>query len=127
MKKILILTIILFNSIISYSQSSFQRGYEMSVGLREEVTDTVVWIIENKETDVLIAYDTDKITIFSGKTQIYRNIKPLLSNEQTSTWLMVDNDGGKCHVEFGIYSEKKIMYLKIEYIDTIIIYLTKPN
>ena len=40
---------------------------------------------------------------------------------------MVDDKGLKCYLYVGVHKETKLSYLKIEYVDAVILYFTKPN
>ncbi len=127
MKKILLSVLITLCSLISYSQNVFQKAYDASIGTREDVSSPVEWYVKNKEVDILICYEDDKVKIFADETKIYRSIKVVEDNEDYTNWLMVDDKGLKCYLSVGVHKETKLSYLKIEYVDTVILYFTKPN
>jgi hypothetical protein len=127
MKKILLSVLITLCSLISYSQNVFQKAYDASIGTREDVNSPVEWYIKNKEVDIVICYEDDKVKIFADETKTYRSIKLIEDNEEYTNWLMVDDKGLKCYLSVEVHKETKLSYLKIEYVDTVILYFTKPN
>ena len=127
MKKLLLSVLITLCSLISYSQNVFQKAYDASIATREDVSSPLEWYVKNKEVDILICYEDDKVKIFADETKTYRSIKLVLDNQDVTTWLMVDEKGLKCHLSVGVHQETKLSYLKIEYVDAVILYLTKPN
>ena len=127
MKKILLSVLITLCSLISYSQNVFQKAYDASIGTREDVNSPVEWYVKNKEVDIVICYEDDKVKIFADETKTYRSIKVVKDNEDYTNWLMVDDKGLKCFLSVGVHKETKLSYLKIEYVDTVILYFTKPN
>ncbi len=127
MKKILLSVLITLCSLISYSQNVFQKAYDASIGTREDVNSPVEWYVKNKEVDIVICYEDDKVKIFADETKTYRSIKVVKDNEDYTNWLMVDDNGLKCFLSVGVHKETKLSYLKIEYVDTVILYFTKPN
>ena len=127
MKKILLSVLITLCSLISYSQNVFQRAYDASIGTREDVNSPVEWYVKNKEVNIVICYEDDKVKIFADETKTYRSIKLIEDNEEYTNWLMVDDKGLKCYLSVGVHKETKLSYLKIEYVDTVILYFTKPN
>jgi hypothetical protein len=76
---------------------------------------------------IVICYEDDKVKIFADETKTYRSIKLIEDNEEYTNWLMVDDKGLKCYLSVGVHKETKLSYLKIEYVDTVILYFTKPN
>jgi hypothetical protein len=127
MKKILLSVLIILCSLISYSQNVFQKAYDASIGTREDVNSPVEWYVKNKEVNIVICYEDDKVKIFADETKTYRSIKLIEDNEEYTNWLMVDDKGLKCYLSVGVHKETKLSYLKIEYVDTVILYFTKPN
>jgi hypothetical protein len=127
MKKIFLSVLITLCSLISISQPVFQKAYDGSFGVRQDVNSPVEWYEKNKTVDILICFEDDKITIFSKETQIYRLLKQVDEDKNCITWLMVDEKGLKCNVNSGLHQETKLLYLKIEYSDAVILYFTKPN
>jgi hypothetical protein len=127
MKKILLSVLITLCSLISYSQNVFQKAYDASIGTREDVNSPVEWYVKNKEVNIVICYEDDKVKIFADETKTYRSIKLIEDNEEYTNWLMVDDKGLKCFLSVGVHKETKLSYLKIEYVDTVILYFTKPN
>ena len=127
MKKILLSVLITLCSLISYSQNVFQKAYDASIGTREDVNSPVEWYVKNKEVNIVICYEDDKVKIFADETKTYRSIKLIEDNEDYTNWLMVDDKGLKCYLSVGVHKETKLSYLKIEYVDTVILYFTKPN
>ena len=127
MKKILLSVLITLCSLISYSQNVFQKAYDASIGTREDVNSPVEWYVKNKEVNIVICYEEDKVKIFADETKTYRSIKLIEDNEEYTNWLMVDDKGLKCFLSVGVHKETKLSYLKIEYVDTVILYFTKPN
>lgn len=127
MKKLLLSVLITLCSLISYSQNVFQKAYDASIATREDVNSPLEWYAKNKEVDILICYEDDKVKIFADETKTYRSIKLVVDNQDVTTWLMVDEKGTKCHLSVGVHQETKLSYLKIEYVDAVILYLTKPN
>ena len=127
MKKIFLSVLITLFSLISISQPVFQKAYDGSFGVRQDVNSPVEWYEKNKTLDILICFEDDKITIFSKETQIYRLLKQVDEDKNGITWLMVDEKGLKCNVNSGLHQETKLLYLKIEYSDAVILYFTKPN
>ena len=83
--------------------------------------------VKNKEVDIVICYEDDKVKIFADETKTYRSIKVVEDNEDYTNWLMVDDKGLKCYLYVGVHKETKLSYLKIEYVDAVILYFTKPN
>ena len=75
MKKILLSVLITLCSLISYSQNVFQKAYDASIGTREDASSPVEWYVKNKEVDILICYENDKVKIFADETKTYRLIK----------------------------------------------------
>ena len=127
MKKIFLSVLITLCSLISYSQNVFQKAYDASIGTREDVNSPVEWYVKNKEVNIVICYEDDKVKIFADETKTYRSIKLIEDNEEYTNWLMVDDKGLKCYLSVGVHKETKLSYLKIEYVDTVILYFTKPN
>jgi len=127
MKKLVLSVLITLCSLISYSQNVFQKAYDASIATREDVSSPLEWYVKNKEVDILICYEDDKVKIFADETKTYRSIKLVVDNQDVTTWLMADDKGSKCHLSVGVHKETKLSYLKIEYVDAVILYLTKPN
>jgi len=127
MKKLVLSVLITLCSLISYSQNVFQKAYDASIATREDVSSPLEWYVKNKEVDILICYEDDKVKIFADETKTYRSIKLVVDNQDVTTWLMADDKGLKCHLSVGVHKETKLSYLKIEYVDAVILYLTKPN
>jgi hypothetical protein len=127
MKKILLSVLLTLCSLIIFSQPVFYKAYDISFGTREDADSKIEWIVKNKEVQILIAYEDDKIKVYANETQIYRLVKQVSDLETSSTWLMLDENGKKCNAEIGFHKETKLYYLKIEYTDTVILYFTTPN
>ena len=81
----------------------------------------------SKLQDLVRALRLSKVKIFADETKTYRSIKLIEDNEEYTNWLMVDDKGLKCYLSVGVHKETKLSYLKIEYVDTVILYFTKPN
>ena len=111
MKKILLSVLITLCSLISYSQNVFQKAYDASIGTREDVNSPVEWYVKNKEVDIVICYEDDKVKIFADETKTYRSIKVVEDNEDYTNWLMVDDKGLKCYLYVGVHKETKLSYL----------------
>ena len=127
MKSIILGVTALFASVTAISQPVFQKAYDVSLGTRKDESSQVEWVAKNQVVDILICYEDDKITVYSKEKQTYRLINPTYSNDDYTTWLMIDEKGLKCYASSGVHAETSLMYLKIEYVDVIILYLTKPN
>jgi hypothetical protein len=127
MKNLLLTFLLTLCSLTFYSQPVFYKAYDISFGTRQDIDSQVEWIVKNKEVQILIAYEDDKIKVYANETQIYRMVKQVSSFENSTTWLMLDENGKKCNVEIGFHSETKLHYTKIEYTDTVILYFTIPN
>ena len=116
-----------FSSVTALAQPLFQKGYDLSLAVRKDESSPPEWITKNQVVDVLICYEDDKITVYSKETQIYRMINKVSETEDFATWLMIDGKGLKCHATSGVHRETSLLFLKIEYVDTVILYLTRPN
>jgi hypothetical protein len=127
MKKIFLTFLLIVSFLTIYSQPVFYKAYDISFGTREDLDSPIEWIVKNKEVQILIAYEDDKIKVYANETQIYRMVKQVSSFENSTTWLMLDENGKKCNAEIGFHSETKLHYTKIEYTDTVILYFTIPN
>lgn len=127
MKNLLLTFLLTLCSLTFYSQPVFFKAYDISFGTRVDAQSQIEWIVKNKEVQILIAYEDDKIKVYANETQIYRMVKQVTSFENSTTWLMLDENGKKCNAEIGIHQETKLYYLKIEYTDTVILYFTIPN
>jgi hypothetical protein len=127
MKKYLISFIFVIFTTLSFSQPLFHKAYNTSVGVRENYQSEITWKIKNESTAILVAYSQDKIEIFSNEIHTFRIIKMINSSDTETVWMSLDEDGIKCLVVAGISQNPETLYLKIEYNDFIVIYLTKSD
>ena len=72
MKKIFLSVLLTLCSLIIFSQPVFYKAYDISFGTREDNDSAIEWIVKNKEVQILIAYEDDKIKVYANETQIYR-------------------------------------------------------
>ena len=103
MKKLFLTFLLIVSFLTIYSQPVFYKAYDISVGTREDFDSQVEWIVKNKEVQILIAYEDDKIKVYANETQIYRMVKQVTSFENSTTWLMLDENGKKCNAEIGFH------------------------
>jgi hypothetical protein len=130
MKSFLVGVMALITSMTALGQEGqpvFQKAYDLSMGTRADINSQIEWIAKNQAADVLICYEDDKITVYSKETQTYRVINKTYETDDYATWLAVDKNGRRCTTSAGIHAETKLLFLRIEYVDTVIVYLTKPN
>lgn len=127
MKSLLVGVMALISSMTALGQPVFQKGYDLSMGTRKDIETQIEWVTKNQAVDILICYADEKITIYSKETQTYRTINKTFENDDYATWLAVDQNGLKCSASVGRHAKTNLTYLRIEYLDTIIVYLTNPN
>ena len=125
MKTILTLLLLLITS-TGFSQPTYARSYSFAYGIKDETTGKVDWE-KSIETNVLIKYQGNTITIYSKEEQVYRTIGGGDKLTESTKFLCVDPNGKRCIVYLGHNLETNTLYLLIEYDDISWIYLNVPE
>ena len=125
MKTILTLLLLLITS-TGFSQPTYARSYSFAYGIKDETTGKVDWE-KSIETNVLIKYQGNTITIYSKEEQVYRTIGGGDKLTESTKFLCVDPNGKRCIVYIGHNLETNTLYLLIEYDDMSWIYLNVPE
>ena len=125
MKTILTLLLLLITS-TGFTQPTYARSYSFAYGIKDETTGKVDWE-KSIETNVLIKYHGNTITIYSKEEQVYRTIGGGDKLTESTKFLCVDPDGKRCFTYLGHNLETNTLYLLIEYTDISWIYLTIPE
>ena len=125
MKTILTLLLLLITS-IGFTQPTYARSYSFSYGIKDETTGKVDWE-KSIETNVLIKYHGNTITIYSKEEQVYRTIGGGDKLTESTKFLCVDPNGKRCIIYIGHNLETNTLYLLIEYDDISWIYLNVPE
>ena len=125
MKTILTLLLLLITS-TGFSQPTYARSYSFSYGIKDETTGKVDWE-KSIETNVLIKYQGNTITIYSKEEQVYRTIGGGDKLTESTKFLCVDPNGKRCIIYIGHNLETNTLYLLIEYDDISWIYLNVPE
>jgi len=126
MKKILTVLLLFLLTNYVFSQPEYVRAYSFSVGIRNDSTGKKDWD-KSTNSNVLIKYDGNTITIYSKEEQVYRTISSGEKLDESTKFLCVDPDGKKCYIYIGHNLETNTLYLLIEYGDISWVYLTKPE
>jgi hypothetical protein len=125
MKTILTLLLLLITT-TGFSQPTYARSYSFAYGIKDEITGKVNWE-PSIETNVLIKYQGNTITIYSKDEQVYRTIGGGDKLTESTKFLCVDPNGKRCIVYIGHNLETNTLYLLIEYDDISWIYLNVPE
>jgi len=125
MKTILTLLLLLITT-TGFSQPTYARSYSFAYGVKDESTGKVDWE-KSIETNVLIKYQGNTITIYSKEEQVYRTIGGGDKLTESTKFLCVDPNGKRCIVYIGHNLETNTLYLLIEYDDISWIYLNVPE
>lgn len=125
MKTILTLLLLLITS-TGFSQPTYARSYSFAYGIKDETTGKVDWE-KSIETNVLIKYHGNTITIYSKEEQVYRTIGGGDKLTESTKFLCVDPNGKRCIIYIGHNLETNTLYLLIEYDDMSWIYLNVPE
>jgi hypothetical protein len=125
MKTILTLLLLLITT-TGFSQPTYARSYSFAYGFKDETTGKVDWE-KSIETNVLIKYQGNTITIYSKDEQVYRTIGGGDKLTESTKFLCVDPNGKRCIVYIGHNLETNTLYLLIEYDDISWIYLNVPE
>jgi len=125
MKTILTLLLLLITT-TGFSQPTYARSYSFAYGIKDETTGKVDWE-KSIETNVLIKYQGNTITIYSKEEQVYRTIGGGDKLTESTKFLCVDPNGKRCIVYIGHNLETNTLYLLIEYDDISWIYLNVPE
>ena len=125
MKTILTLLLLLITS-TGFTQPTYARSYSFAYGIKDETTGKVDWE-KSIETNVLIKYQGNTITIYSKEEQVYRTIGGGDKLTESTKFLCVDPNGKRCIVYIGHNLETNTLYLLIEYDDMSWIYLNVPE
>ena len=125
MKTILTLLLLLITS-TGFTQPTYARSYSFAYGIKDETTGKVDWE-KSIETNVLIKYHGNTITIYSKEEQVYRTIGGGDKLTESTKILCVDPNGKRCIVYIGHNLETNTLYLLIEYDDMSWIYLNVPE
>jgi hypothetical protein len=125
MKTILTLLLLLITS-TGFSQPTYARSYSFAYGIKDETTGKVDWE-KSIETNVLIKYQGNTITIYSKEEQVYRTIGGGDKLTESTKFLCVDPNGKRCIIYIGHNLETNTLYLLIEYDDMSWIYLNVPE
>jgi hypothetical protein len=125
MKTILTLLLLLITS-TGFSQPTYARSYSFAYGIKDETTGKVDWE-KSIETNVLIKYHGNTITIYSKEEQVYRTIGGGDKLTESTKFLCVDPNGKRCIIYIGHNLETNTLYLLIEYDDISWIYLNVPE
>jgi len=126
MKKILTIILLLLLTTYGFSQPTYVRSYSFSYGIKNDSTGKVDWS-ESINTNVLIKYLNNTITIYSKDEQVYRTIGGGEKLTESTKFLCVDPDGKRCFTYLGHNLETNTLYLLIEYTDISWIYLNVPE
>ena len=125
MKTILTLLLLLITS-TGFTQPTYARSYSFAYGIKDETTGKVDWE-KSIETNVLIKYHGNTITIYSKEEQVYRTIGGGDKLTESTKFLCVDPNGKRCIIYIGHNLETNTLYLLIEYDDMSWIYLNVPE
>lgn len=125
MKTILTLLLLLITS-TGFTQPTYARSYSFAYGIKDETTGKVDWE-KSIETNVLIKYHGNTITIYSKDEQVYRTIGGGDKLTESTKFLCVDPNGKRCLIYIGHNLETNTLYLLIEYDDISWIYLNVPE
>lgn len=125
MKTILTLLLLLI-TLTGFTQPTYVRAYSFSYGMKDETTRKVDWE-KPIETNLLIKYQENSITVYSKEEQVYRTIGSSDKLEESTKFLCVDSNGKKCIIYIGHNLETNTLYLIIEYDDISWIYLNVPE
>ena len=125
MKTILTLLLLLITS-TGFTQPTYARSYSFAYGIKDETTGKVDWE-KSIETNVLIKYHGNTITIYSKEEQVYRTIGGGDKLTESTKFLCVDSNGKRCIIYIGHNLETNTLYLLIEYDDISWIYLNVPE
>jgi hypothetical protein len=126
MKKILTILLLLLLTSYGFSQPTYVRSYSFSYGIKNNSTGKVDWS-ESINTNVLIKYLNNTITIYSKDEQVYRTIGDGEKLSESTKFLCVDPDDKRCFTYVGHNLETNTLYLLIEYTDISWIYLNVPE
>lgn len=125
MKKIILLTLLLLTSLLSFSQDvGFGRAVELYTGYRD-TNEEIVWNGLPTSVDILIKLENDKVTIFSKEVQVYRVVTKLTDEDLHIAYRMLDSNGQKCNFHIGPSETQGYIFIAIEYSDYAWMYLTK--
>ena len=125
MKTILTLLLLLITS-TGFTQPTYARSYSFAYVFKDETTGKVDWE-KSIETNVLIKYHGNTITIYSKEEQVYRTIGGGDKLTESTKFLCVDPNGKRCIIYIGHNLETNTLYLLIEYDDISWIYLNVPE
>ena len=125
MRTILTLLLLLITS-TGFTQPTYARSYSFAYGIKDETTGKVDWE-KSIETNVLIKYHGNTITIYSKEEQVYRTIGGGDKLTESTKFLCVDPNGKRCIIYIGHNLETNTLYLLIEYDDMSWIYLNVPE
>ena len=125
MRTILTLLLLLITS-TGFTQPTYARSYSFAYGIKDETTGKVDWE-KSIETNVLIKYQGNTITIYSKEEQVYRTIGGGDKLTESTKFLCVDPNGKRCIIYIGHNLETNTLYLLIEYDDMSWIYLNVPE
>ena len=130
MKKLLTLLTFVFFTTIAFSQNvTHLRTFELNYGFRTNSESPISWSEDSKPVDILISVERTKITIYSEKTQIYRMINPVqTNNNRMAKFYCSNNDGINCNVMMFTQEESpNVIFIAVEFNDMVWYYATKPE
>lgn len=125
MKKIILSTLLVLTSLLSFSQEvGFGRAIELYTGYKD-TNQEIVWNGSSTSVDILIKLEDDKVTIFSKEIQVYRVVKKLDDKDLHISYRMLDSNGLNCNFHMGPSETQGYIFIAIEYNDYAWMYLTE--
>lgn len=126
MKKFILLLLLVFSTLFSFSQRQieFARANSLLLGAKDYNSE-VTWG-ELQECDILVQIEKSKVTIYSDRPQEYYVVDILEDEPTYSKWLMSDPRGIKCYVYMGV-TEDGDYFMGVEYNDYVWFYMIKPQ
>jgi hypothetical protein len=126
MKKLLLLSLVLFSFTVSYAQS-FLRASGLVFGIKSAQTGVVKWD-DPISVNLLAKLETSKVTIYSKTVQEYRIISMTSKTDNMTTWYCSDHNGKTCNFSLFTTPDKPGSYfLYVEYNDAVWMYISKPE
>ena len=126
MKKLITLLTLILITISGYSQDvKFLRASSFTFATRE-TPDSKFVFNQTKDANVLIKVETNKVTIYSKETQVYRLVEPKKKTETSVEYLATNSTGLLCNVMIMILPDvPKKLFLSVEFSDCMWYYTTE--
>ena len=126
MKKLITLLTLILVTISVYSQDvKFLRASRLTYATRE-TPESKFAFSPTTDVNVLIKIETNKVTIYSKETQVYRLVEPKRKTETYVEYLATNSDGLLCNIMLMILPDvPKKLFLSVEFSDCMWYYTTE--